>query len=113
MQLQILVLEDLAEQVLQETTQFFQVLPLLEVVEEIIMELVHLVALEEAMVTVDLAQAVQEILPLLVLLKVIQVADTPLVMEEVEVAVLHKLDKMQVLLEQLLVAKVVKEHNPL
>jgi len=50
------------------------------------------------MAMVDLAQAVQEILPLLVLLKVVQVADTPLVTEEVEVAVLHKLDKMQEML---------------
>jgi hypothetical protein len=60
-QLQTLVLEDLAELVLQVITQFFQVLLLLEVVEEIIVELVLQVVLEAEMVMVDLAQVVQVI----------------------------------------------------
>jgi|TARA_Y100000114_G_scaffold109500_1_gene103010 hypothetical protein len=60
-QLQTLVLEDLAELVLQVITQFFQVLLLLEVVEETTVELVHLVVLEAEMVMVDLAQVVQVI----------------------------------------------------
>ena len=84
--------------VLQVLVQFFHLLLLLEVVEELIMELVHLVVLEVVTVMVDLLQVGQVTLLLLVPLKVVQVVDTSLVMELEVGAVPHKLEKMEELL---------------
>ena len=97
-QLQILIVQDLAEMVLQVLLQFFHLLLLLQVVEDPMMELVHLVDLVVVMVTVDLVQVEQVILLPLAPLKVVQVVDTSLVMELEVVAVPHKLEKMEELL---------------